>query len=108
MAKVGRRSAGVVRVVFEYVSLCVDWERVIVPEMDGEAVPTTEDADVVAAEEDDGKLVAETSDTDGRKRKAVRDAIELLVEACMRSGESKEVKNKVDADRAGIVMFRLP
>ncbi|KAG9035504.1 hypothetical protein FRB95_011210 [Tulasnella sp. JGI-2019a] len=108
MAKSGRGSAGVVRVIFEYVSLCVDWERVIIPEMDQEAAPATTPAPPDVQGEDDGKLVEEPTDVDGRKRKAVKDAIELLVEACMRSGESKEVKDKVDADRAGIVMFRLP
>ncbi|KAG8879605.1 hypothetical protein FRB97_001569 [Tulasnella sp. 331] len=110
MAKEGRRSTGVVRVIFEYVSLCVDWERVIIPEMEKEAVPTPtpQDEATEIEREDDGKLVAEANDIDGRKQKVVRDAIELLVGACMRSGESKEVKNKVDADRAGIVMFRLP
>ncbi|KAG8864011.1 hypothetical protein FRB96_006884 [Tulasnella sp. 330] len=112
MGKVGKRSAGVVRVIFEYVSLCVDWERVIIPEMEKEATPTLapqhHDTKAEGEGSDDGKLVAEASDVDGRKQKAVRDAIELLVEACLRSRESKEVKSKVDADRAGIVMFRLP
>lgn len=105
MGKAGKRSAGVVRVVFEYVSLCVDWERVIVPEMDNEIVTTTS---LTADAGDEAKLVAEASDVDGRKRKAVKDAIELLVEACMKSGDSKEVKDKVDVERAGITMFRLP
>lgn len=107
MGKAGKRSAGVVRVVFEYVSLCVDWERVIVPETDNEVVATTTSTSTSDAG-DEVNLVAETSDIDGRKRKVVKDAIELLVEACMKSGESKEVKDKVDVERAGIAMFRIP
>jgi len=106
MGKVGKRSAGVVRVIFEYVSLCVDWERVIIPETDDEV--TLSDSRTTTDGMDETKLVPDASDVDGRKRKAVKDAVELIVEACMKSGGSKEVKAKVDAERAGVVMFRLP
>ena len=79
--------AGLVGVLFEYVDLCVDWVRLEVPgEADGE---TTENG------------------TD-KQRNAVRDAVALLVAAAIRSGESKEVKNKVDKERAGIAMWRIP
>lgn len=83
-----------VRILFEFVALCVDWERVILP---GDGV------------EGAGGVGEETAARgEERKKEAVRNGIELLVEAAMRSGDSKEVKDKVDADRAGIVMFRLP
>ncbi|KAH7400329.1 hypothetical protein BKA64DRAFT_671616 [Cadophora sp. MPI-SDFR-AT-0126] len=68
---------GVVRILFEYLSLCVDWERVIVGEGDEE------------------------------RKKAVRDAVELVVAAAVQSVDSKAVMKDVDLDRAGIVVFRM-
>ncbi|KAG8898462.1 hypothetical protein FRB99_007429, partial [Tulasnella sp. 403] len=76
-------NSGVVRIVFEFVALCVDWERVVVPEGGGEGEQE-------------------------KKEKTVKDAIGVLVDCAMRSAESKEVEDKVDADRAGIAMFRIP
>ena len=67
---------GIVSVLFEFLDLCVDWERVILPEED--------------------------------KRDKVRDAIELIVAAAVRSRESKEVRKEVDEERAGIAMWRIP
>ncbi|CZT12810.1 uncharacterized protein RCO7_03611 [Rhynchosporium graminicola] len=69
---------GVVKIMYEYLSLCVDWERVIVGERE-----------------------------EGKKR-AVRDAVELIVAAAVASGDSKAVLKDVDLDRAGIVIFRIP
>ncbi|CZT44386.1 uncharacterized protein RSE6_04548 [Rhynchosporium secalis] len=69
---------GVVKILYEYLSLCVDWERVIVGERE-----------------------------EGKKR-AVRDAVELIVAAAVASGDSKAVLEDVDLDRAGIVIFRIP
>lgn len=68
---------GVMRILFEYLSLCVDWDRVTVGE-----------------------------DDDARK-KAVRDALELVVAAAAQSKDSKAVAKDVDLDRAGIVIFRI-
>ncbi|TDL24587.1 hypothetical protein BD410DRAFT_767103 [Rickenella mellea] len=73
---------GVVNVLFEYLGLCVDWERVIVPKTD--------------------------SSTEEERKEALKGAVTLLVAAAVRSKDSKEVKKDVDADRAGIVIFRIP
>lgn len=69
---------GIVRILFEYISLCVDWDRVTV------------------GEGDEGK------------KKAVSNALELVVAAAAQSFDSKQVKKNVDLDRAGIVIFRMP
>jgi hypothetical protein len=45
---------------------------------------------------------------DEERKKAVRDALELVVAASVVSGDSKQVKKEVDAERAGIVVFRIP
>lgn len=79
--------AGLVGVLFEYVDLCVDWARVEVP---GEA---------------EGEKAENGTE---KQRNAVRDAVALLVAAAIRSGESREVKSKVDKERAGIAMWRIP
>lgn len=105
-AKEGRKPDGVIRIVFEYVSLCVDWERVVISAEEGTAGTTTSGGP--NGEEEKTELTTEEADSDGRKRHAVKHAIGLLVEAAMKSSESKEVQDKVDADRAGIAMFRLP
>ncbi|KAL2061124.1 hypothetical protein VTL71DRAFT_7397 [Oculimacula yallundae] len=68
---------GVVRILYEYLSLCVDWERVTVGEGD-----------------------------EGRK-KAVHDAVELVVAAAVQSADSRAVAKEIDLDRAGIVIFRI-
>jgi hypothetical protein len=68
---------GIVRILFEYISLCVDWARVTLGE--GE---------------------------DGQKA-AVRDALELVVASAVQTANSKPVAKNVDLDRAGIVIFRI-
>lgn len=69
---------GVVRILFEYLSLCVDWERVTV-----------------------GK-----SDED--RKSAVRDSLKLVVAAAAQSAESRAVKKGIDLERAGVVFLRIP
>jgi hypothetical protein len=69
---------GVVRILFEYMSLCVDWARVTV------------------------------GDGEEEQKTAVRDALELVVASAAQSFDSKSVKKDVDLDRAGIVIFRIP
>ncbi|TFY54033.1 hypothetical protein EVJ58_g9103 [Rhodofomes roseus] len=81
--------AGLVGVLFEYVDLCVDWARVEVP---GEAPADGQ-------KEENGTPA---------QRAAVRNAVAVLVAAAVQSGESKEVKNKIDKERAGIAMWRIP
>jgi hypothetical protein len=80
----GEKFDGVVTVLCEYLEMCVDWARLV--------IPGTED---VARNED-------------KKKTAVRDAVRLLVAAAVRSGEGDEVKRLVDKDRGGIAMWRIP
>jgi hypothetical protein len=74
---------GIVHVLFEYLDMCVDWERVVV----------SEDPE-------------KPSDMDGRK--ALQSALGMLVAAAIRSGNSKEVKKEVEKERSGIAMWRIP
>ncbi|KAG9046500.1 hypothetical protein FS837_004300 [Tulasnella sp. UAMH 9824] len=76
----GRGEDGVVRILMEYVELCVDWERMVVP----------------------------SKGRDELRREAIKDALTLLVENLVKAGQSQDVKEKIDADRAGIVFFRVP
>lgn len=79
---------GITGVLFEYLDMCVDWERVVVPMEEGEK-----------KEEVVGEEV---------KKEVVKDALKLVVAAAVRSGESKEVKKEVDKERSGIAMWRIP
>ncbi|KAJ7770612.1 hypothetical protein B0H16DRAFT_1306738 [Mycena metata] len=74
---------GIVNVFFEYLDMCVDWDRVVVS------------GDPEKPAEMDG-------------RKALKSALGLLVAAAIRSGASKEVKKEVDKERSGIAMWRIP
>ncbi|TRM57487.1 hypothetical protein BD626DRAFT_412029 [Schizophyllum amplum] len=82
------RFQGVVDVLYEYMDFCVDWQRVEMAEGQEET-----------KKEGDG---------DVERKKAVKDAITLLVAAAVRTGDSKEAKKEVDADRAGIAIWRIP
>lgn len=73
---------GVVDVLFEFLDLCVDWDRV-----------ASEGKEEMPLEE---------------KRVTVRDAVQLLVAAAIRTKDSKEAKKEVDKERAGIAMWRIP
>ncbi|KAJ7749310.1 hypothetical protein DFH07DRAFT_557295 [Mycena maculata] len=73
---------GIVNVFFEYLDMCVDWERVIVPGNPG------------------------PSQADGRE--VLKSALGLLVAAAVRSGNSKQVKKEIDKERSGIAMWRIP
>ncbi|KAG8919848.1 hypothetical protein FRC01_001069 [Tulasnella sp. 417] len=74
---------GVVRILLEYVELCVDWERI-----------------VAGSKERNGARAGEENEL---KREAAKDALTLLVEHLV-----QDIKEEVDRDRAGIVFFRLP
>lgn len=77
---------GMVGVLFEFLDLCIDWDRVILSTNEG----VTE---VVSADE---------------KRNAVKNAVGILVASAVRSASSKEVRKEVDKDRSGIAMWRIP
>ncbi|CAE6439590.1 unnamed protein product [Rhizoctonia solani] len=84
----GEAFKGVVTCLFEYLSLCVEWDRIIIPE------EVTNPAEAATGED--------------FKKQVVRDGIELVVAGAIRSYDSKAVKANVDINRAGIVMFRMP
>lgn len=87
--------SGIVSVIFEYLDLCVDWDRLVLSaEQGGEDASVVKDGDVQA-------------DLEGKKR-VVKDAVALLVAGAVRSGESKQVKDKIDKERSGIAMWRIP
>lgn len=73
---------GALAALTEFVGMCVDWARVEVP---GAAVV---DEQV--------------------KRRAVRETLALVLAAAVRSSESAKVKKEIEADRAGIVVWRIP
>ncbi|KAK7046760.1 hypothetical protein R3P38DRAFT_2607790 [Favolaschia claudopus] len=80
---------GIVNVFFEYLDLCVDWQRVVVSGSGSES-----DSSSTPAEMD--------------PRNALKSALGLLVASAIRSGSSKEVKKEVDKERSGIAMWRIP
>ncbi|KAF5362654.1 hypothetical protein D9758_009571 [Tetrapyrgos nigripes] len=83
---------GIVKVLYEFFDLCIDWSRVV---LDGDG-SESEQKDVHIADTEDGK------------KEIVKDALTLLVAAAIRSRDSKEVKKEIDEDRAGIAMWRIP
>ncbi|KAF4616329.1 hypothetical protein D9613_008638 [Agrocybe pediades] len=78
---------GVVDVLFEYIDLCINWERVRVPEPEDPSGDT---------------------DNPSSPKDILKGAVALLVAAAIRSKSSKEVKKEVDIDRSGIAMWRIP
>lgn len=87
----GPKFEGVVNVLYEYASLCVDWERYIFPDSLERGEGTTP-----------GKSKREVAE------ELTKNAITLLVAAAIRSKTSKEATKHIDDDRAGIVFLRLP
>ncbi|KAI0360524.1 hypothetical protein OH77DRAFT_1445395 [Trametes cingulata] len=85
---------GIVNVLYEFLDLCVDWERVVLStEQGGEEEDVQDGAADVGIKE---------------KREALKGAIKVLVASAIRSGESKEVRKEVDKERSGIAMWRIP
>ncbi|KAF7964997.1 hypothetical protein HWV62_1160 [Athelia sp. TMB] len=84
---------GVVNVLYEYLDMCVDWDRVVIP-----AAPPSQDPEVSAA----------STDPVHDAKKLVKSALGVLLAAAVRSGASKEVKKEVDKERSGIAMWRIP
>ena len=89
-AHAGTKFGGIVDVFCEYLDLCVDWDRVVLPRAADSDASETKDMDVEG------------------KKSALRQAVTMLVASAIRSGESKEVADKVEKDRSGIAMWRIP
>lgn len=92
------RFKGIVSVLFEYLDMCVDWGRVIIP-----TVASGDDANSDGKYGDGAEGIGED-----KSKQCLRDALEVLVAAAVRSGGSKEVKKEVDKERSGIAMWRIP
>ncbi|KIY70857.1 hypothetical protein CYLTODRAFT_487743 [Cylindrobasidium torrendii FP15055 ss-10] len=77
---VGAELKDVSAILFEYVDLCVDWDRARMEGVKGNS----------------------------GIREGVKDAMTLLLAAALRSKDSRAVKKDVDEERAGIAMWRIP
>jgi hypothetical protein len=82
---------GVVDVILEYLTFCVDWDRVV--------LPSTTPTDSPGGE---GKVDVE------KAKESLRNAVAVLVAGVVKSKDTRTVREEVDLDRAGIVMFRIP
>ena len=89
---------GIVAVLYEYLDLCVDWGRFVLGES-GEAADK-ETKEVEGKDDKEAEIA--------KKREALKGAVRVLVAAAVRSGASKEVRDQVDKDRAGIAIWRIP
>jgi len=83
VTSVSGKYEGIVNVLFEFVDMCVEWERFVTP-----GAP-------------DGVTVE-------AGRTALKNVMQLLVAAAIRSKDNEEVKKEVDKDRSGIAMWRIP
>lgn len=99
---VGTRSfGGVVQVLFEYLDLCVDWDRVRIPR-ENRGSGGNDDSGTSSS-------VNTTAPKNGEEKKVVlRNSLALLMAAAIKSGRSKEVMEGVDKERSGIAMWRIP
>ncbi|OSD08181.1 hypothetical protein PYCCODRAFT_1430340 [Trametes coccinea BRFM310] len=85
---------GIVDVLYEFVDLCIDWDRVVLSTQQKGAEGDVEDGVVDVGMND--------------KKAALKDALKVLVAGAVRTGESKEVRKEVDKERSGIAMWRIP
>ncbi|KAI8986749.1 hypothetical protein BD414DRAFT_486929 [Trametes punicea] len=90
----GGEFEGIVDVLYEFLDLCVDWDRVVLSNHQADA----------AGDVEDGVAVVDLDE----KKTALKDALKVLVAGAVRSGDSKEVKREVDKERSGIAMWRIP
>jgi hypothetical protein len=115
---------GVVQVLYEYLDLCVDWDRLVLPqdvqvesesggaETTDTVIPTPDDTDPDSGKDGADKPQAAQRQTENGeklepKHEALRDAVTLLVASAIRSKNSEAVKKDVDGERAGIAMWRI-
>ncbi|KAF5340354.1 hypothetical protein D9611_007926 [Ephemerocybe angulata] len=110
------RFEGVVQVMYEYLDLCVDWERVALPGLpDADAAQGGSGAytttTIASGFSGDGNAVDLPATPEAkqyeRQKEALKDAVTLLVASAVRSGESKAARDDIDEERAGIAMWRI-
>jgi hypothetical protein len=82
---------GVADVILEYLTFCVDWDRM--------TLPSTSPSD--ATENKDGIGIE-------KGKEVLKDAVAVLVAGVIKSKYARTVNEEVDLERAGIVMFRIP
>ncbi|KAF9475722.1 hypothetical protein BDN70DRAFT_883348 [Pholiota conissans] len=97
---------GVVDVLYEFLDLCVDWDRVVLSLDDAPAEGKDDGASAAKTEAE--REGGEGTNDELNGKKALKDALTLLVAAAIRSRDSKEAKKELDADRSGIAMWRIP
>ncbi|CAL1709064.1 unnamed protein product [Somion occarium] len=96
----GTQFEGIVTVFYEFLDLCVDWDRVTLSNLNQEEGSEEAAAKTHVGEgEEDGLHV---------KKKILRDTLDALVASAIRSGESKQAKDEIDETRGGIAMWRIP
>ncbi|TFY56775.1 hypothetical protein EVG20_g8798 [Dentipellis fragilis] len=93
---------GIVSVFFEYLDMCVDWSRAVLPEIQVNLEDGDEEKKAAGAKDGEERTPEE------EKKDALRTALRLLVAGAIRSGQSKVVKDEVDKERSGIAMWRIP
>jgi len=73
----------------------------------GSSFPSLTQDDPRPGDRNEGE--GEGNGAEEEKRKlSVWNALEVVIAAAVRSGESKEVKKEVDKERSGIAMWRIP
>ncbi|THH28143.1 hypothetical protein EUX98_g6041 [Antrodiella citrinella] len=92
-SEAGTKFHGIVTVLFEFLDLCIDWDRVLLSLKQSSPDSVNEDTIAQSLEE---------------KKTAVQDAVRVLVAGAVRSGSSKQARREVDKDRSGIAMWRIP
>ncbi|KAA1473059.1 hypothetical protein DENSPDRAFT_839482 [Dentipellis sp. KUC8613] len=93
---------GIVSVLLEYLDMCVDWSRAVLPEIQVNLEDGDEEKKAAGAKDGEEKT------PEDEKKDALRTALRLLVAGAIRSGQSKIVKDEVDKERSGIAMWRIP
>lgn len=97
---------GIVQVLFEYLDLCVDWDRVNLPSLERSGSGNcASDSGTVS---DPMTSVKQNAGSNLEKKSMLRSSLALLVAAAIRSGSSKEVMEELDKERSGIAMWRIP
>lgn len=88
---------GIISVLLEFLELCVDWARMVPPEIQ-----------VIREEQENQEKAENDTESQDEKREALRNALRMLVAGAVRSGENKAVRDDVDKERSGIAMWRIP
>ncbi|KAI0067455.1 hypothetical protein BV25DRAFT_1877460 [Artomyces pyxidatus] len=92
----GTKFDGIVAVLLEFLDMCIDWERVVLPEVR-----------LGGGKEVEGQGNGEKR-SDSEEREVLKRAVRAFVAGAVRSGESKAVRSEVDKERSGIAMWRIP